>query len=303
MGREEEVAKAKARIAKLLNMTQDKGCTEDEEANAMRMAAGIAAKLGIDLEAIRPAGAPKPQLNRKKEYRSLKVYEAYCVEAAGVLCGVEVECDNFGKHGFGFFGREENVEMAEQTMLWLVRQVELLYKEALPRGLSKRDRAEFRASFKDACGKRIFQRAKQLMAELKSDDRFAQQATGHNALVVANHFDMLTTEIQDHYREQARIENQRYNQKIKDREDRRIAKLAVMSEEDRVAFLKKEHEQQVEDEKEIEKWRKKQERIDRRRARDGTLFTERRTRNMKVGSGTDAGYAAGDRVKLRKEIE
>jgi hypothetical protein len=300
MTRHEEIVKAKAKISKLLNMTQANGCSEDEEANAMRMAAGIALKLGIDLDAIRPAGAPKPKLNRKQEYRGLKVYEAYCVEAAGILYGVEVECENFGKHGFTYFGREENVDMAEQTMLWLVRQVELLYKEALPRGLSKRDRAEFRGSFKDACGKRIWQRAKELVADMKSNDIAARETTGHNALVVAGHFDTLAQEITEHHREQWKLSQERYKLAEQERADKRIAKLAAMSEEDRVKFLRKEHERQVENEEEAEKYRKRSERRDRRR---GYSYSEPRQRNEKTGSGTDAGYAAGDRVKLRKEIE
>ncbi len=54
----EEVRKAKERISKLLNMTVENGATEDEQANAIRLAAGIAARLGIEVEACRPKDAP-----------------------------------------------------------------------------------------------------------------------------------------------------------------------------------------------------------------------------------------------------
>jgi folylpolyglutamate synthase/dihydropteroate synthase len=49
----EEIAKAKAKITKLLNMTVENGCSEDEQETAMAMAAAIATRLGIDLEAQR----------------------------------------------------------------------------------------------------------------------------------------------------------------------------------------------------------------------------------------------------------
>lgn len=158
----EEIDKTKERIAKLLNMTVENGCSEDEAANAMRMAAGLAVKIGIELDAVRPAGAAKPKIVEKRKYTTMKVYESFCAEAAAVLYGVDCYAPNYGKHGWWFTGREENVELAEATMVWLVHQVETLYKQALPKGLTQRDRANFRASFKDACGQRIYERASSL---------------------------------------------------------------------------------------------------------------------------------------------
>lgn len=276
---EEEIRKTKERIAKLLNMTVENGCSEDEAANAMRMAAGLATKIGIELDAVRPAGAPKPKIVEKRKYTLMKVYESFCAEAAAVLYGVDCYAPNYGKHGWWFTGREENVELAEQTMLWLVQQVEQLYKQALPRGLSKRDRANFRRSFKDACGERLYQRALLLMRDMKTKDAAAQESTGSNALVVAGYFETLRNEIKEY-------EDEKYWAPIRAREaaaaEARTAMLAAMSETDRVKFLEKE---QKEKDKQAAK-----------------PYKAPRHRNPKRGSGTQAGWEAGDRVQLRREI-
>lgn len=278
---EEEIRKTKERIAKLLNMTVENGCSEDEAANAMRMAAGLATKIGIELDAVRPAGAPKPKIVEKRKYTVMKVYESFCSEAAAVLYGVDCYAPNYGKNGYWFTGREENVELAEQTMIWLVEQVERLYKQALPRGLSKRDRANFRGSFKDACGERIYHRAVKLMHEMKTNQQAAQEATGSTALVVAGYFETLRNEIKEFEDEKYWAPARRAAEAAK---QKRIDMLAAMSEPERVKFLEDE-----------EKERKKAE-------KNAKPYKAPRTRNPKRGSGTMAGREAGDRVQLRREI-
>lgn len=284
----EEIEKTKQRIAKLMNMTVANGCSEDEAANAMRMAAGLATKIGIELDAVRPAGAPKPKIVEKRKYTMMKVYESFCAEAAAVLYGVDCYAPNYGKNGWWFTGREENVELAEQTMLWLVQQVEQLYKQALPRGLSKRDRADFRGSFKDACGERIYHRAVRLMRDMKTNEAAAQAATGSNALVVAGYFETLRSEIKD-------FEEEKYWRPMREQQERvakrqaeeRTLKLANMSEPERVKFLENEEKERVKAEKAASK----------------VSYKAPRTRNPKRGSGTRSGYEAGERVSLRKEVQ
>lgn len=300
MTNDEEIRKARERISKLLNMTVERGATEDEQANAMRLAAGIATRLGIDLAQIQAATGekPKPKIAQKYTSMAMKPYEAFCAEAAGVLYGVICVAPNLGKNGFYYTGREENIELAQQTMLWLVRQVELLYKQNLPRGLSKRDRADFRNSFKDMCARRVLQRAYDLVRNMKTQDQAAQEATGRNALVVAGYFDGLRREIDDWYDESAKATQARIAANTQAREERRIAQLAAMSEPERVAFL--EREQAEKDAIEREE-RKRQKAYERRIERNG--YREPRRRSMRIGSGTDAGRKAGDHVRLRKEIE
>lgn len=281
---DEDIKKARERISKLMNMTVENGCTEDEAANAMRMAAGLAAKIGISLDSVRPKEQVIPKAILREINRGLKVYESYCAEAAAILYGVQCNAPNYGKHGFWFVGREENIELAEQTMLWLVRQVELLYKQHLPRGLSKRDRAEFRGSFKDACAERVYHRAHQMMREMKRDDRAAQEATGSNALVVAGYFETLKSEVEtywdDTYYKPAR-------ERAKRIADAETARIAAMPEPERVKYLAQKEKERLAAEKAAAKEKP---------------YKAPRMRNPKRGSGTGIGYDAGNHVKLRQEI-
>lgn len=279
---EDEIKKAKDRLSKLINMTVENGCSEDEAENAMRMAAGLAARIGISLDEVRPAGETKPKVKERWKSVRMKVYESFCAKAAAELYGVECIAPNYGKEGYWFTGREENIDLAEQTMLYLVRQVEQLYKQALPKGLTQRDRAQFRASFKDACGERIFERAVRLIRRMQTEEAAAKEATGRNALVVAGHFKRLHSEIADHNHEKYVAGPKR---RVK---ERREAKLASMTEIERVQFLEQEQKKKEAQEKAAKKMK----------PRKG-----RRGRQPKRGSGTRAGWDAGDRVQLRKGLE
>lgn len=272
------------RIRKLLNMTVERGCTEDEADTAMRMASGLAAKIGIELDELRPAGSPKPKITQKSQYKKMKVYEAYCAHAAAILYGVQCVAPNFGKHGFWFTGRESNIELAEQTMLWLVRQVDLLYKEALPKGLTQKARSEFRASFKDACASRVYIRAQDMRHEMETNEQAAQEATGKNALVVSGYFKTLRSEIEEYH--QSKYEPTPEQKKQREEQAARFEQWKKDNPEEWARMQKEEQRQQ-------KKWERQQAR------RKGTL----RARQPKRGSGTSAGFQAGERVKLRKEID
>lgn len=271
--------KARDRIAKLLNMTTANGCTEDEAETALRMAAGIAVREGIDLDSCRAKDAPKIKAKMKAHIQAWKPHQTLCAQAAAELFGIECNAYNLGANGFSFVGREELIEMAEDTMFWLFRQVEELYKIALPKGLSKTERGEFRKTFKAACALRVWERSVRLMNQMRRDDKAAQAATGHNALVVQGHFDQLKAEVDEYWDErfaispeqQARIDaaNQR-------EQDRRNALTPAQ-----------------------------REREDRQREREAEKAAKRkprRERSIPMGSGTQHGFDAGDRVQLRKEV-
>lgn len=281
-----KIKAAKDRISKLMNMTTENGCTEDEAATAMGMAAGLAAKLGIDMDACRPAGSPKPKIIPKRSYAELKVHQALCGEAAAYLYGCEYEAENLGKYGHSFLGREENVELAEMTMLWLIRQVELLYKQHLPRGLTQKARAEFRRSFKEACAERVRDRARTLVREMQHNDTAAQSATGSNALVVANHFQTLKDEIQDYWHQKWKIGKYA---PVKTPEQ-------IQAESDLRARL---HNERMELERKYESGELKRPKEKKQKIKE---YKERKGRSIKRGNGTTAGRMAGDAVELRKRI-
>lgn len=282
----EEIAKAKAKIAKLMNMTVENGCSEDEQETAMAMAAGIATRLGIELASVPAAGAEptKRRATKKAFNQEWKVHQVLAFQAAAKLYGCELYTYSHGKGGCYFIGRDENIELAEQTAFWLMRQVELLYKQNLPRGLSQSVRANYRKTFKAACAYRVHERASQLMREMQSNNDVAQKSTGSTALVVQDYFKTLAQENAAYTSltpEQERLIEERRLERQKQEEARRNALTP--------------YEREQED-RELEAYRKKEARAAARRKGP-------RTRSLPMGVGSSAGFAAGDRVQLRKEIK
>lgn len=269
----------KEKIAKLLNMTTANGATEDEAETALRLASGMAAKHGIDLAACAPAGAPRPKIATKQRNEELKPHQAYAAMAAAALYGVECNVYSLGAGGIMFVGREELIELAEQTMFWLFRQIEDLYKQALPKGLSKTARSEFRKTFKAACAVRVHQRANALVLDMMRNNASAQSATGQNALVVSGYFQSLHKEIREFWDDHFRLTP----------EEEAQAKAAIEA---------------------LAAWRKANPKLaakmDKEAAREMRKRMNRkgpRQRQVPTGSGTQAGYSAGDRVKLREEVQ
>lgn len=282
---QDEIAKARAKISKLMNMTTENGCSEDEQETAMSMAASIAARLGIELSSIQAAtGETTKRKAVKKSYmQEWKPHQVEAFLAAGYLYNCETRMYSHGKGGLFYVGRDENIEMAEQTAFWLMRQVELLYKQNLPRGLSQSMRAQYRKNFKAACANRVKIRAIKLMREMEFNERAAQEATGSTALVVQGHFKTLRQEIEDYYKPTPE-QQARYDQMAKEREEREQARRNALTPSEREA-----------EDKALEKQRKKDER---RWAR----LKGPRERKLPSGYGTNDGLIAGDSVRLRREI-
>jgi hypothetical protein len=277
----DEVAKAKAkeRIGKFLNMTVANGCSEDEQESAMRLAAAAATRAGIDLDAFQAeqakasdVAAPLRKATSKHLREEWKIHQVLAAQAAAVLYGVEVYTYSGGKGGLFFVGREENIELTEQTMFWLMRQVELLYKQNLTPGLSQKVRAEFRKTFKAACALRVYHRALDLMRDMKTNQAAAQSATGQNALVVQGYFETLKQE----------------NLAYFGADEASVARHREKEEARRNALTPQQRDLE-----------------DRQKAAAAAKAAKRkgpRPRYIPVGNGTNSGTRAGDSVKLRKEI-
>lgn len=190
--------KIRDKIRALLAKTRPgSGATEEEAATAMNLAAAMMMKYGIqvaldDLEH-EPAG-----WSGATERNDYLKWHLFCAEAASYLYHVKPFVWN-GRDGyaFEFIGRPEHTDAAKQTFLWLVDQVEALYKQNLPRGLSKSLRAELRRTFKLACAARIRGRAWRMMEELTSKDTVAIASTGSTALVVKSFAVAMLNEAQE----------------------------------------------------------------------------------------------------------
>ncbi len=276
----------KDKLAKLLAMANDKRGNEEEANTAMMMAASLAAKHNIDLKSIEGGDTKQAKIVQKRVRDEMTFTQYYAAHAAAALMGIRCYTYDNGKNGFEFTGRDDLIESASDVMLWLLSQIDMIYRGHLAKGLSQRDRAEFRKTFKPACARRVYERAALLMHEMKTNERAAQKATGHNALVVAGYFETLKEEI----REFDRIE----------------AKKWELTPEEKAEHARREAAREARH----QQWRldnpKEAAAQDRRDAREQRRWENRKPpkeRQMPKGSGSKVGYQAGDRVKLRKEVE
>ena len=163
------------KIAKLLALANDPGATEAEADTAMQMAAALMAKYGIE--------APKSKIDRRRGHFD-QPYDMWLVAASAELVGSHWYYYKTGD--FVFVSDEVTRESAYALWVYLHNARERTYREHLPRGLSKTDRAEFRRTFKTAFGIRIRRRVTEIVNALKQNDEAAMAATGSRALVVAS---------------------------------------------------------------------------------------------------------------------
>lgn len=181
----------KDKITKMLRLARDTGATEEEAANALRMAARLMTQHGIEESQLETrADKAAARLGAKLD-EELDVYEADVMAAAGVLYGCETLYYPHDRRRC-FVGRPDNIEIAELTRVWLTEQVEALYKMALPRGLTKSLRAKFRKNFKQGCARRVYQRAQEHVREMTEG---GLGNGGGTALTVAGYFKQLNTEV------------------------------------------------------------------------------------------------------------
>lgn len=185
------------RIHKLLNMTAENGCTEDEAETALRMAAGLMAKHGIEQNQLSKVEVKNLAKIGRRISQEFKRYQILLADAAASLYGCTCLRYSNGKYGIEFVGRPDNIEAAEETMFWLLSQVEYFYKQNLPRGLTVSARANYRRTFKEACAHRVLHRANQLMIDMSRTDAAARESTGSTALVVQDYFKKLREEVDE----------------------------------------------------------------------------------------------------------
>lgn len=172
----------KEKIRKLLNLANNSGATEAEAANAMAMASALMLKYNIEI-----TDEPDLQVVGQSE-RYMKGYsESWhhsCSSAAAMLYSCKNIIHNRGERGYSFVGRLNNTQMAGETLNFIINQIEIFYKQYLPKGLSKSERANFRRTFKQAASMRIVNRVWEILEELKTNDNKALEYTGSKALVV-----------------------------------------------------------------------------------------------------------------------
>jgi hypothetical protein len=180
------------KIKKLLAVAQaGSGATENEAATAMEFASALMLKHNIEvqLDGDDEEGAIKGAFQHGYD----EPWHIQCANAAGYL----YYCRPLIYRRLGdivFVGRADNITACEETLKFLTREVERLYKLNLPKGMSKIERANYRSTFKMACAMRLAARAWAIMETLRTNDAKAIAATGSKALVVVETIDAMLAE-------------------------------------------------------------------------------------------------------------
>lgn len=170
------------KIRKLLRLAKDKGASEHEAATALAMANKLMLQHNIDH--IEDEGHDGPNVVSGDAVHFEEKVVKWHIFVAGAV-GELYRCRfTHGSRSITFHGRKINVDMASETLSFVIHQVEALYKEGLKAfrnslgRLDKETRGEFRQTFKEACALRLFQRAKEIIAQRKNE------IPQHMALVV-----------------------------------------------------------------------------------------------------------------------
>lgn len=170
------------RIRKLLNLAHDKGASEHEAARALELATELMLKHGIEAKDL----DNEVRIGEGSTFELDGRWHSICAQAVGVLYGT---LPLHYSTGFNFVGRQDNVEACEVTFAYIVLQVTEIYKQSLPKGLSKAERNEFRRTFKEGCALRVFHRAHEIISAFEK--RGTSECT---ALAVIDHRKALAAE-------------------------------------------------------------------------------------------------------------
>lgn len=154
--------KIKERIAKLLALGRNNP-NEHEADIALRRAAAMMAEHGIKEKEVTGS---RIELGGSIDID--KMWKKTLCNAAATLYGT-VPFWSYEFDSVQFTGQPSHVEATMETFIWLVDQVEHLYKLHLPRGLSQQDRAHHRRKFKDACANRTLVRVRLIMESLQQE--------------------------------------------------------------------------------------------------------------------------------------
>lgn len=182
------------KIQKLFALANDPAASEGERDNALRMAGALMAKYNIDQAAVHAKAGTKAKITQV-EAEADKTWHGWISWGVAHLMGCKTTFNAQGN--IVFYGPLEVIDAAKVTYESIVSQIEMLYKQNLPKGMSQAARANFRRTFKDAAASRVQQRIKEIVANLRTKDAIAQQATGCTALVIARSIDQQLAEIEE----------------------------------------------------------------------------------------------------------
>lgn len=178
------------KIKKLLALAGNNN-NEAEAAQAAAMASTLMMRHGIEEDQLKDA--VKPTIGTGARFDDQAAFHRVVAHAVAELMACSTYWYSEVK-GVQFVGRPINVMAAEELFVYVVLQVESLYKRALPSGMSQRERAEYRKTFKLACSFRIRDRVREIIAhqDLGSD------APSNSRALVVQHRSVLMNEIAEY---------------------------------------------------------------------------------------------------------
>ena len=187
------------RIRNLLAMAEGQA-NENESAQAMELAAKLMLKHGVEQSQLNPR-----QAHEILEGDMIDINKPFYRTLAGAVCHLYGTSYLFfpSTKTFRFVGRSDNIEASEATFTWILLQVEQLYKQALPKGMTTRERSRFRHTFKEACAHRVNVRAADIARNMTRDP-LPQAST---ALVI--HKDQLKHEIDSYFASKGNVKTAR----------------------------------------------------------------------------------------------
>lgn len=179
------------KIKKLLAVAEGQA-NENESAQAMKFASMLMMRHGIDRSEL----GEKSVVGEGSMFDIDYKWHKAVASAAGLLYGA-TPFYNHAFTAFRYVGRSENIDAAQDTLAFMLLQVEALYKHNLPKGMSKSERAEYRRSFKQACAERVYNRCQEIVEEQMRADAAGSPASTSTALVVIAHREQLKVEVED----------------------------------------------------------------------------------------------------------
>lgn len=183
------------KIRKLLALAEGKA-NEHESAQAMAFASALMMKHGIDAAQLKKTD--KHAIIDGDRFDLDARWMIVAGQAVGELFGTKIVTSKWPKETIRFVGRSENVDASQDTLAFVLLQIERAYKIALPKGLTKGERATWRKDFKMAAAMRVLSRCQQIVAE-QIKPTVATNSTGSTALVVVAHRQQLNEEISAHF--------------------------------------------------------------------------------------------------------
>lgn len=144
------------KIRKLLALASNNP-NEEEAAVAMAKAQELMIKHGIEQDQL-VEKKPGVVYGEKVEFDK---WEEWACGAASAVCGTKALF--YRSEGyFKFIGRPDNIQASAMLYLFICDQIEKLYKISLPKGMTQKERAMYRKSFKYAAASAVLRKAREI---------------------------------------------------------------------------------------------------------------------------------------------